>query len=230
MAAWKMVPLGKGYYDFHFDSVEDLRQLWAAGTINLKSGLIRLSQWTKDVKYLAQKQTHLSLWIRLVELPQEYWRERTLNEIASVVGTPIDIDALTRNHTFGHYARILVDIDLSKRAYDEILVEREGFTFKDKDDRGKQIIVAEKAPPKTTRQHIDGEASTSANGSTWTWVPILITSIVTTTQRVLVTSAPSTLAQPSLAIPAPTCSPMGSVVHSTSTVDTSQMMKESLCL
>jgi len=63
MEAWKMVPLGKGYYDFHFDSAEDLRQIWAAGTINLKLGLIRLSQWTKDFKYLAQKQTHVSLWI-----------------------------------------------------------------------------------------------------------------------------------------------------------------------
>jgi len=46
------------------------------------------------------------------------------------VGTPIEVDALTRNQAFGHYARILVDIDLSKRAYDEILVEREGFAFK----------------------------------------------------------------------------------------------------
>jgi len=69
MVAWKMVPLGKGYYDFHFDSAEDLCKIWAAGTINLKPGLIRLSQWTKDFKYLAQKQTHVSLWIRLVALP-----------------------------------------------------------------------------------------------------------------------------------------------------------------
>ena len=46
--------------------------------------------------------------IRLVELPQEYWRERTLKEIASPVGTPIDIDGPTRNRNFGHYARILV--------------------------------------------------------------------------------------------------------------------------
>jgi len=29
-----------------------------------------------------------------------------------------------------HYARILVDIDLSKIAYDEIIVERDGFSFK----------------------------------------------------------------------------------------------------
>jgi hypothetical protein len=128
-ANWKMVPLGKGYYDFHFDSAEDLKKIWAAGTVNLKPGLLRFSQWTKDFKFQAQKQTHVSLWIRLVELPQEYWRERTLKEIASAVGTPIDIDGPTRNRTFGHYARILVDVDLSKKIYDEVLVERDDFAF-----------------------------------------------------------------------------------------------------
>lgn len=128
-ASWKMVPLGRGFYDFHFESVDDLKNIWAAGMVNLKPGLLRFSQWTKDFKLLAQKQTHVSLWIHLVELPQEYWRERTLKEIASAVGTPIDIDEPTRNRTFGHYARILVDIDLSKKAYDEVLVERDGFAF-----------------------------------------------------------------------------------------------------
>jgi len=54
-AIWKMVPLGKGYYDFHFDLANDLRKIWAAGTINLKPGLLRLSQWTKDFKYCSQK-------------------------------------------------------------------------------------------------------------------------------------------------------------------------------
>jgi len=99
------------------------------GTVNLKPGLLRFSQWTKDFKLLEQKQTHVSLWIRLVELPQEYWRERTLLEIASAVGTPIDIDGPTRERKFGHYARILVDIDLSKTTYDEVLVERDGFAL-----------------------------------------------------------------------------------------------------
>jgi len=125
-----MVPLGKGFYDFHFESTEDLKKIWAAGTVHIKPGLLQFSQWTKDFKLLTQKQTHVSLWIRLVELPQEYWRERTLKEIASAVGTPIDIDGPTRNRTFGHYARILVDIDLSKKAYDEVLVEREDYVFK----------------------------------------------------------------------------------------------------
>jgi len=71
-AKWKMVPLSKGYYDFHFELVDDLRKIWAAGTINVKPGFLRLSKWTKDFNYYSQKQTHASLWIRLVELPQEY--------------------------------------------------------------------------------------------------------------------------------------------------------------
>lgn len=98
--------------------------------MNLKPGLLRLSQWTKDFSHASQKQTRASIWVRLLELPQEYWREITLKEIASAVGTPIDIDGLTHNRSFGHYAQILVDIDLSKRAYDEILVECEGYAFK----------------------------------------------------------------------------------------------------
>ena len=39
---WKMVPLGRGYYDFHFDSPNDLCNIWSAGTVNLKPGLLRL--------------------------------------------------------------------------------------------------------------------------------------------------------------------------------------------
>jgi len=68
---WKMVSLGKGYFDFHFDVIEDIRQIWTAGTINLIR-LILLSQWTKYFNFHSQKQTHASIWIRLIELLQEY--------------------------------------------------------------------------------------------------------------------------------------------------------------
>ena len=124
-----MVPLGRSFYDFLFEHPDDFSRIWTAGTVSLQPGLLRLSQWTKDFNHYSHTQTHTSIWIRLVALPQEHWRERTLKEIASVVDTPISIDGQTRNRAFGYYTRILVDIDLSKRVYDEILVEREGFAF-----------------------------------------------------------------------------------------------------
>ena len=50
-------------------------------------------------------------------------------EIANGVGTPLTLDDATENHTFGHFARILVDLDLSQRIFNEIMVECEGFFF-----------------------------------------------------------------------------------------------------
>jgi hypothetical protein len=64
-----------------------------------------------------------------MHLPQEYWWETTLLEIASGVGTPLLVDAATKSRLFGIYARILVDVDMSGKLFNSILVEREGFSF-----------------------------------------------------------------------------------------------------
>ena len=48
-------------------------------------------------------------------LPEEYRMERTLCEMASAVGTPLLIDNATTKHIFEHYARILVDMDFSRK-------------------------------------------------------------------------------------------------------------------
>lgn len=126
---WKIIPLGKGFFDFEFSSMEDLKKIWAAGSWNLKPGILRLSKWSSDFSIRNHNQTHVQVWIRLIDLPQEYWRHTTLFEIANGIGTPITLDNATKNRTFGHFARILVDLDLSKRIFNEIMVEREGFSF-----------------------------------------------------------------------------------------------------
>jgi len=43
--------------------------------------------------------------------------------------TSLTIDNATSKRLYGHYTRILVDMDCSKKLYYEILVEREGFSF-----------------------------------------------------------------------------------------------------
>jgi len=106
-----------------------MRSVWSRGTLNLKPGLIRLFEWSKDFSARTQRQTHAHVWIRLLELPQEYWMDRTLREIANAIGTPLLIDSATQNRVFEHYARVLVDMDLSKHIYNEVMVERAGYSF-----------------------------------------------------------------------------------------------------
>jgi len=38
---WSLTPLGKGFYEFNFSSIEEMRRIWALGTVNLKPGLLR---------------------------------------------------------------------------------------------------------------------------------------------------------------------------------------------
>lgn len=124
-----MIPLGKGYYEFQFSSAEDLRCAWAVGTWSLSPGVLRLSKWSLDFSPNNQKQTHVQTWIRIVDLPMEHWRPNILFEIAGGIGTPLSLDESTKNKVFGHYARILVDVDLCSNLPNEIMVERNDYAF-----------------------------------------------------------------------------------------------------
>lgn len=48
--------------------------------------------------------------------------ERTLFEIAGAVGIQLLIDNVTRNRLYGHYAHILVDLDLSEDIFYEVMI------------------------------------------------------------------------------------------------------------
>jgi len=53
----------------------------------------------------------------------------TLFEIASGIGTPLVLDDATKSRSFGIYARILIDVDMSGKLFNSVIVEREGFAF-----------------------------------------------------------------------------------------------------
>lgn len=91
------------------------------------------------------KYTSISIYISLnrlqclrcgftvMDYPQEFWRPESVFTIASNLGIPICIDSTSNkplfDRAFGHYVRVLVDIDLTKELKHRILVERVGFEF-----------------------------------------------------------------------------------------------------
>jgi len=123
---WEITPLGKGFFEFHFNTIEDMQQVWAMGVVNINPGLMRFYCWSSDFVPQAQAQTHAQIWVRFLQLPQEYWRKQTLLEIASGLGTPLIINEATLNRRFGIYARVLIDVDLSEQLFELVIVEREG--------------------------------------------------------------------------------------------------------
>jgi len=75
------------------------------------------------------KSTKTQVWVKIYNLPLEYWRPRAIFSITRGIGTPLSLDDHTMKNNRGLFARVLVDIDLLSSLPNQLLVERSGFAF-----------------------------------------------------------------------------------------------------
>ena len=127
--SWRIVSLGRGFYNIHFSNPEDRNRVWQAASWSIKPGILRLQPWTPDFNPFNQRPTNAQVWVRIHDLSWEYWHPQILSDIAKCVGHPLKIDNASIQGDLGHYARVLVDIDLSKSLIYSVMIEREGYEF-----------------------------------------------------------------------------------------------------
>jgi hypothetical protein len=133
LSKWGVISLGKGFYEFTFSSLEDVKRVRSVPSWNLNPGLLKLFAWSRDFNPKMQQNTSAQVWVRIYGLAQEYWQKAILFTIAGSLGTPICMDSITAKpmyeRTFGQYARVLIDIDISQPLRHKVLVERKGYAF-----------------------------------------------------------------------------------------------------
>ncbi|AES72172.1 DUF4283 domain protein [Medicago truncatula] len=112
-ASWSMAPLGNGYFEFVFTSLNDLCDVRSIGSSNLSPDFLSTFAWTADFNPHTVQQTVAQTWIHL----------------HGVLGTPLALDEVTKKITFGHFARVLIEIDITSDLHERILVERRNFDF-----------------------------------------------------------------------------------------------------
>ncbi|KAL8507042.1 hypothetical protein ACS0TY_017790 [Phlomoides rotata] len=66
------------------------------------------------------------VWIRISELPLEYWNPNIITALASAVGMVIKLDDRTASRSMGHFARVLVELDLNHDREEFVMFERAG--------------------------------------------------------------------------------------------------------
>jgi hypothetical protein len=96
-AQWGVTSLGKGFNEFIFTRLEDVKRVRSVASWNLSPGIMKLFSWTKDFSPSVQNSTSAQVWVRIYGLSQEYWRPRILFAISSSVGTPICTDSASSN-------------------------------------------------------------------------------------------------------------------------------------
>ncbi|KAL8472351.1 hypothetical protein ACS0TY_029536 [Phlomoides rotata] len=123
---WSLTPLGEGYYNIRFSCDVDRERIYARPSWKLNPGLLRLQRWVPDFNPFKVNKSVVQAWIRISELPLEYWNKHIITALASAVGTVIKIDERTLNRTMGRFARVLVELDLKQERDETLMFEQAG--------------------------------------------------------------------------------------------------------
>lgn len=119
-ALWKptakmdCVTLGKGFFLVRFSNSEDYDNVLRGGPWFIGDYFLAIKPWEPYFIASEAKLTSVAAWVRLPELPIEFYDTSVLCEIGSAIGPVLRIDSYTASETREGYARLCVHLDLEK--------------------------------------------------------------------------------------------------------------------
>ncbi|XP_058722959.1 uncharacterized protein LOC131594767 [Vicia villosa] len=111
-----------GYFIVRFRTWEDLNKVMEQGPYFIFGKPIFLKYWSVDFEIKADLLRVLPLWITLPNLPLYLWGERSISKISSAIGNPITTDECTARKLRISYARVLVEVDITKPVKQSITI------------------------------------------------------------------------------------------------------------
>ncbi|XP_057789149.1 uncharacterized protein LOC131006012 [Salvia miltiorrhiza] len=106
--------MGRGFYTLKFIDKEDKATAKRHVIWDLPAGSIRLRDWVRYFNPYKESSPLAQVWVRVYYLPVEFWHPEVLSGIGRWLGQPLKIDGMSIDDEVAHFARILVEIDLSQ--------------------------------------------------------------------------------------------------------------------
>ncbi|XP_042488011.1 uncharacterized protein LOC122068210 [Macadamia integrifolia] len=85
----KMIPMGKGFMIFQFESEHDMAQMLKRSPVKIGGQLVRFQRWRPDFSLHEKLINKVLVWVQFPDLPLEYWHEKVLLTMAKAVGRSI---------------------------------------------------------------------------------------------------------------------------------------------
>lgn len=101
----------------------DMIKVLTGGPWRILGHYILVQRWKPKKKPECATFGMFAVWVRLPELPIEYFNADVLVKIGKAIGNPLRIDANTHLATRGKFPRICVEVDLSKPLVPVVLVD-----------------------------------------------------------------------------------------------------------
>jgi hypothetical protein len=125
MGRLKFFSLDNRLYIFRFQDELHCEEILDTKLWHIANKPLILRKWRPDMQMLKLTLSSDAVWIKLMNLPLEYWSPNCLSSVASGVGKPLYANKITKEQKRLGFARVLVEIDVSSECPKEIFVSTE---------------------------------------------------------------------------------------------------------
>nr|POE54643.1 hypothetical protein CFP56_68815 [Quercus suber] len=129
MGLWKpagrldCVDLGRDFFLIKFGLVEDFENVIKGGPWFIRGHFLTIRAWEPNFKPANAVCSLVAVWVRLPELPFEYYDPGVLKEIGNAIGPVLRVDSNTASEARGRFTRICIQVSLDKPLVTSILLE-----------------------------------------------------------------------------------------------------------
>ncbi|KAI0502424.1 hypothetical protein KFK09_017373 [Dendrobium nobile] len=127
---FQLIALTDGFFLFKFSLAEDFDMVWSKGAWFFHGKPFIMQKWTKNFNPTRENFSSVPVWVRVHKLPLVCWNSVGISKIASKIGIPIAVDALTAAKTRLTYARICIQVSTSSSFPETVTVAIEGEVIK----------------------------------------------------------------------------------------------------
>ena len=113
----------EGYFMIRFASVEDKNAVLQSGPHMFNNKPTVVKPWKPHFYFHAEILNTVPLWVRLPNLALNCWSMDCLSRICSLLGTPICADECTSRQLRVSFARVLVEMDVTKPLPKSVVLE-----------------------------------------------------------------------------------------------------------
>ncbi|GAU48589.1 hypothetical protein TSUD_405790 [Trifolium subterraneum] len=114
MGGIELMDVRSSFYMVKFDGEEDKNKVINGGPWMIYDHYFVMRQWTPSFNASTTKIDKTMVWIRIPSLNLAFYDESVLWALASMVGNPIKVDLQTLKVARGRFARMCVEVDLTK--------------------------------------------------------------------------------------------------------------------
>ncbi|KAH1064603.1 hypothetical protein J1N35_029590 [Gossypium stocksii] len=119
---FEFIDLGYGFYAVKFEKQGDRFKVMIDGRWKIMDHYLTVKKWKPNFHSKTVVGWSTVIWIHLSGLPLEYFHESVLIDVGKLAGKPIKVDSNTSFGTRGKFARICVEVDLSKPLLSQVRI------------------------------------------------------------------------------------------------------------